>query len=451
MRRRWAESWIAGLIFSAAVAWAGNAIAAERIAFVIGVNQYDESHESAAPGATKGAADDSPRLQSLYAAVDDAKAVAARLKELNFKVELLIDADRKEVEEKLKRFVDAHAGLAGAAGERTGIAFFYFAGHGVEYLGDAGAKGNYLLVRDSKAMQVPQTGIALSEVVNQLDQLKRHHAVLVLDTCRDTKLRALYGLPSLLRQDVRPVMRPANLVPRGSSLLIQYATAFDERTPDVGRRGHAPYTGELLQHLGTPGLSLDEVFSLTKKAVMNGYGISPFMEGGLAGVVVLRSAPWWQGPPLLSALALLGLGSTLIALVRRRRRLEMLTAWVVDAATGKVRGELLPGAALLIGRGPEAQIRVDLPAISGRHARLSFDGVSLWIQDLGSTGGTWVDGAWTPGAPDRSEPQAPKRLEPSERRPLRDGESLWLSERTIQLRVRIGVAREMLAAVRASG
>lgn len=442
---------MARVVLAATFAWAGNATAAERIAFVIGVNQYDESHEAATPASTKGTVDDSPRLQSLDAAVDDARAVAARLKQLDFKVELLIDAKREEVQEKLKRFVDDHAGPAGEAGERSGIAFFYFAGHGVEYQGDAGAKGNYLLVRDSKATRIPATGIALSEVVQHLDQLKRHHAVLVLDACRDVNTRALMPVRRL-PPDVQPVMRPANVVPRGSSLLIQYATAFDEKTPDVGRRnGHAPYTGELLQHLGTPGLSLDEIFSLTKRAVMSGYGNSPFMEGGLAGIVVLRPAPWWQGPPLLSALALLGLGSTLIALVRRRRRLEMLTAWVVDAGTGEVRGELLPGAALLIGRGPEARIRVDLPAISSRHAQLSFDGASLWIQDLGSTGGTWVDGAWTPGAPGRSEPQAPKRLEPSERRPLRDGESLWLSERTVQLRVRIGAAREMLAAVRAGG
>jgi pSer/pThr/pTyr-binding forkhead associated (FHA) protein len=46
---------------------------------------------------------------------------------------------------------------------------------------------------------------------------------------------------------------------------------------------------------------------------------------------------------------------------------------------------------VLIGRSPECLLRFDSSDISSQHARLGVEGASFWIEDLGSTNGTFVD------------------------------------------------------------
>jgi pSer/pThr/pTyr-binding forkhead associated (FHA) protein len=55
-------------------------------------------------------------------------------------------------------------------------------------------------------------------------------------------------------------------------------------------------------------------------------------------------------------------------------------------------GELVPlaGAPLLIGRGSDAAIRLDDDYVSTRHARIASSGDQWYVEDLGSTNGTYV-------------------------------------------------------------
>ena len=46
-----------------------------------------------------------------------------------------------------------------------------------------------------------------------------------------------------------------------------------------------------------------------------------------------------------------------------------------------------------LGRGEENTIRLDDFSVSRRHARISYRQGGYWLSDLGSMGGTWVDGA----------------------------------------------------------
>jgi len=52
----------------------------------------------------------------------------------------------------------------------------------------------------------------------------------------------------------------------------------------------------------------------------------------------------------------------------------------------------LRGEATVIGRDADCDHRLDLAMISGRHARLSRDGDRVWVEDLGSSNGTFVNG-----------------------------------------------------------
>jgi pSer/pThr/pTyr-binding forkhead associated (FHA) protein len=61
---------------------------------------------------------------------------------------------------------------------------------------------------------------------------------------------------------------------------------------------------------------------------------------------------------------------------------------------GRLAGTTLPlrPAGLLIGRNPECALVVDDDFASGRHARLFIRDGAWWVEDLGSTNGTFLGG-----------------------------------------------------------
>jgi pSer/pThr/pTyr-binding forkhead associated (FHA) protein len=62
---------------------------------------------------------------------------------------------------------------------------------------------------------------------------------------------------------------------------------------------------------------------------------------------------------------------------------------VVEGANAGIRAEL-DQAPLLIGRGPDAAIRLDDDYASTRHARIASADDQWFVEDLGSTNGTYV-------------------------------------------------------------
>lgn len=64
----------------------------------------------------------------------------------------------------------------------------------------------------------------------------------------------------------------------------------------------------------------------------------------------------------------------------------------VAVLDGTSRGLTVPldGAPLLIGRGSDAAIRLDDDYVSTRHARIARSGDQWYVEDLGSTNGTYI-------------------------------------------------------------
>ncbi len=100
---------------------------------------------------------------------------------------------------------------------------------------------------------------------------------------------------------------------------------------------------------------------------------------------------------------------------RNRGRHWTLSGTVQDGRSISiaVRGSDLAGAkdGLTIGRDPRrCQIVIDDPTVSGRHARLSLaaasgaDAAHVWVEDLHSTNGTFVDGRPVTPGPDKAVP-----------------------------------------------
>lgn len=72
-----------------------------------------------------------------------------------------------------------------------------------------------------------------------------------------------------------------------------------------------------------------------------------------------------------------------------RRRGSPTHVLVVEGANAGERADLNE-APILIGRGPDAAIRLDDDYVSTRHARIAASNDQWFVEDLGSTNGTYV-------------------------------------------------------------
>ena len=75
-----------------------------------------------------------------------------------------------------------------------------------------------------------------------------------------------------------------------------------------------------------------------------------------------------------------------------KRRGSPTHVLVVEGANAGERAEL-DRAPILIGRGTDAAIRLDDDYVSTRHARIAASGDQWFVEDLGSTNGTYIGSA----------------------------------------------------------
>lgn len=84
------------------------------------------------------------------------------------------------------------------------------------------------------------------------------------------------------------------------------------------------------------------------------------------------------------------------AAVKRDLEKAALPQWQVKALTGTISGKMfLVDGTKIIGRDPGCDIVISGPHVSRRHAELSMRGGKLWVKDLGSSNGTFVNGKRT--------------------------------------------------------
>jgi hypothetical protein len=91
---------------------------------------------------------------------------------------------------------------------------------------------------------------------------------------------------------------------------------------------------------------------------------------------------------------------------------------VVERAPGHVPGmEYEVGEGAVMGRGDQAEIRLEDPFASSRHARLVRQGAAIVLEDLGSTNGTYLNEELLSG---------PQPLHPGDRVRIGDSEFTYL-------------------------
>jgi uncharacterized caspase-like protein len=185
------------------------------------------------------------RTMPLNNPVNDARAVAAALDKMGFQVIRLENATQQQMFEAVRRFGDALQG---------GVGLFYFAGHGVQVKGR-----NFLIPVDAvieREDEVAYKGFDVGLVLEKMEAAKNPLNIVILDACRNNPFaRASRSATTGLAQIDAPA---------GS--IVAFATAPGAAAAD-GSGGNGLYTTHLLEHMGTPGLKVEEVFKRTRVAV----------------------------------------------------------------------------------------------------------------------------------------------------------------------------------------
>jgi len=178
--------------------------------------------------------------------VNDARAMAAALRECGFQVELVVDADRARMFQAVRDF--------GSRINGGGVGLFYFAGHGMAVKGV-----NYLIpvatdIAGEDEVEVQSLSVQL--VLNKMEAAKNRLNLLVLDACRNNPFgRGMRsGSQGLAQMDA----------PSGS--FIAYATAPGSTASDGGGV-NGLYTQHLLKAIRQPGLKVEEVFKQVRVGV----------------------------------------------------------------------------------------------------------------------------------------------------------------------------------------
>lgn len=220
---------------------------------------------------------DSYPQAGLRNARNDARAMAKALQDLGFTVTLVEDTAREALIEALGSFADQL--------QKGDVAFFYYAGHGVEL-----DQQNYLVPVDFKMGSATAAKFNLVNVSAVQEALQPARvSMLVLDACRNNPFTGTRGSNGL-----------AAMTARGG--LIAFATGAGQTASDNAAEANGLFTAELLKMLREPGLMVQEVFRQVRENV---YSASlgrqrPALYEDVVGQLVLRPAATL--PPAASAL-----------------------------------------------------------------------------------------------------------------------------------------------------
>jgi Caspase domain len=183
----------------------------------------------------------------------DAQDIAKKLSSLGFKVDLLIDANKKQITEHVNSLCDTLKG--------GGFGFFYFSGHGVQVNGD-----NYLVpigYNVNKESDIEFECYSLSRLLSGLKNAGNDSNLVVLDACRDNPFQG--SAKTLGNEGLAQVNAP-------TGTLVAYACAPGAKSSANPEGHNSLYTQALLNNLDKPGLSLTQVFHETRREVKRDSG-----------------------------------------------------------------------------------------------------------------------------------------------------------------------------------
>ncbi|MEZ5776103.1 MAG: caspase family protein [Hyphomicrobiaceae bacterium] len=224
-------------------------LAATRVALIFGNSAYQNV----------------PRLAN---PINDARAVAAKFKEIGFSdVTLVEDADFRAMRLAMQEFARKSA--------TADIAVLYYAGHGIEVNGI-----NYLIPIDAKlaeAVDVEFEAISFDTALSSMNDAKKLRLV-VLDACRNNPF------VDRISRGTRAVGRGLARIEPEANTLVAYSAKSGTTALD-GTGSNSPYAEALLGELSRTGLEIGYLFRRVRDRVLQSTGgrQEPFTYGSLGG------------------------------------------------------------------------------------------------------------------------------------------------------------------------
>jgi hypothetical protein len=230
---------LAAIVLTIGLTFAAPAYAENRVALVIGNNDYKNV----------------PRLQK---AVNDARAMGDALKQLGFNVMVAENLNRQQFSQALLTFDNMV--------EAGDTAFFFYAGHGFEIAGQ-----NFLLPTDVPAATegqeelVRDASVLADRIIERLQNKKARTSILVFDACRNNPFeragtRAVAGGGGLA---------PMTQLPEGVFSVFSAGprqTALDRLSNDDANP-NSVFTRTFAKELVQPGLNMVQVAQRTRRLV----------------------------------------------------------------------------------------------------------------------------------------------------------------------------------------
>jgi hypothetical protein len=152
------------------------------------------------------------------------------------------------------------------------VGLFYFSGHGVQVNGI-----NYLILVGAvlqNESEIEFEAMPAGFVIAQMEAAENRTNILVLDACRNNPFARSFRSP---KRGLAPIDAPAGT-------LVAYATAPGSTASD-GSGKNGLYTGQLLKHMRTPSIGVEEVFKRVRTdlvAMTNGQQV-PWELSSLTG------------------------------------------------------------------------------------------------------------------------------------------------------------------------
>lgn len=206
-----------------------------KIALVIGVKSYQN-------------------VPPLKNTINDAKSMAAILKERGFVVTELYDPQTKrDMQDAIRKHLSLIQGQTNTAG------LIYYSGHGMQvdginYLIPTSANPQIKADLDEECLKMDYVMAAIEEAGNPLN-------IFILDACRNNPFRSF-------SRAAQPGLSQVS-APKGS--YIVYATAANSVASD-GTGENGLFTSKLLKYISAPGLNIEEVFKSVARDVSNESG-----------------------------------------------------------------------------------------------------------------------------------------------------------------------------------
>lgn len=180
--------------------------------------------------------------------VNDANAIAKKLKNLGFEVILYTNGTQVEMKKAIRSFGEKLAA-------NKGIGLFFYAGHGMQVNGD-----NYLIPVDArieKEQDVELEAVNLKRLLGEMDYAGNSMNIIVLDACRNNPFARSF------RSGSNNGLASTN-APFGT--FIAYATAPGSVAAD-GTGNNGLYTQEFLKALDIKGQTIENVFKEVRRNV----------------------------------------------------------------------------------------------------------------------------------------------------------------------------------------